>query len=526
MMADPTSAALVKAKSVPSVGSSVVSADQGEAEEPRQLPTAVPRDWDGLWSHREPVPLDWSRVVRGTRRLAEAVPARPDHRERLAPLVGSEGLRSAPVHRWFSYKEGFSPELLPTVLDLLELDGPVTVADAFGGVGTTALAGQFDDRVAEVRSVEYSPFARFTGQVKLGWHEVDPASLRALLPHALRFTVRDDLPVPDLAAFRNPKIFDATTVQSLLTAREHLRSLANATPAERRLLLLGLAAIVEDVSGAMKDGRALRIKGDRRRRASSLAATPTGLDGHGSVQRALAGQWTAMVEDIESLTTRREKAADTPTHHLAGDARHLDKIQLGQEPAFPAGWARLALFSPPYLNCLDYTELYKLELWLMEHVTTQAEFKQTRLGTLRSHPSVRFAPRHYFDEQTGPDIDLVEGISAWISAHGSRREVGPVVREYFEDMLQVWRQQHRLLRDDGIAVCVVANSTFARREIHEGQRRECWRLPLITDVILAHLASRAGFDRVEVWPSRELRPRNARASRARESLVVAWKATT
>jgi hypothetical protein len=107
---------------------------------------------------------------------------------------------------------------------------------------------------------------------------------------------------------------------------------------------------------------------------------------------------------------------------------------------------------------------------------------------------------------------------------GARPEVGPVVRQYFEDMLQVWREQLRILSPDSAAVCVVANSTFSRREgAIDGVRRERWRLPVLTDVILAHLALAAGFDSVEIWQARELRPRNVRGGRARESLVVAYK---
>jgi hypothetical protein len=82
----------------------------------------------------------------------------------------------------------------------------------------------------------------------------------------------------------------------------------------------------------------------------------------------------------------------------------------------------------------------------------------------------------------------------------------------------------RVLSSDGIAVCVVANSTFSRREKREdGSWSESWRLPVLTDVILAHLAMRVGFNAVEIWPARELRPRNIRGGCARESLVIARK---
>jgi hypothetical protein len=112
-----------------------------------------------------------------------------------------------------------------------------------------------------------------------------------------------------------------------------------------------------------------------------------------------------------------------------------------------------------------------------------------------------------------------------MSTNGARSDIGPVVLEYFEDMLQVWREQARIVASGGAAVCVVANSTFSRRA-RDGSDglQERWRLPVLTDVILAHLATMAGFESVEIWEARELRPRNVRGGRARESLVVARKA--
>jgi hypothetical protein len=91
-------------------------------------------------------------------------------------------------------------------------------------------------------------------------------------------------------------------------------------------------------------------------------------------------------------------------------------------------------------------------------------------------------------------------------------------------MFEVWQGQYRLLADDGVAVCVVANSTFARRERgDDATRKELWRMPLLTDVLLAHLAKLAGFAHAEIWTARDLRPRNVQRGSARESLVVAYK---
>jgi hypothetical protein len=272
----------------------------------------------------------------------------------------------------------------------------------------------------------------------------------------------------------------------------------------------------------MKDGRALRIKRGRTRRPSSLAKGRPAADYSGEVQRALVGQWGSMIEDLEVLRPLRGLAEAKPVHHLLGDARHLGRLALpGGGSAFPDAWASLSLFSPPYLNFIDYTELYKLELWLMEFVQDQESFRQTRLGTLRSHPSVRFPSRSYFQDQDGQVIDLIRGITSWMSDHAARAEVGPIIAQYFEDMFQVLREQARIVAPDGVAVCVVANSTFSRRTMGEnGVREELWRLPLLTDVILGQLGKLAGFSDVEVRQARNLRPKNVRGGTARESLVV------
>jgi hypothetical protein len=283
--------------------------------------------------------------------------------------------------------------------------------------------------------------------------------------------------------------------------------------------------VVEDLSGAMKDGRALRIKRGRTRRPSSLAGSPALVAARGEIKRALAGQWSAMIADVRALQSAHRGESLGRAHHVAGDARHLDEVRLDDgEEAFPTDWADLSVFSPPYLNCIDYTELYKIELWLMEHIVDQRSFRETRLGTLRSHPSVKFDPRPYFDGVESPARELVDAASDWISARGARPEVGRVVRTYFEDMLQVWREQLRIVSPGSHAVCVVANSTFSRRDrIADGSRTERWRLPLLTDVILGALAKEAGFESVELWEARVLRPRNVQGGRARESLVVARK---
>lgn len=508
-----------------STGAAVTASGSGTQAGPH---SAIPRERESFW-HIGPegeLPARLlGRIGALTESLASTVPF-VDRSELFGPLVGAADLRSEPIHRWYTYKEAFSPVLPAAVLALLpELGRELVVADVFGGVATTALALRDHPRVAEIRSVEYSPFAQFVGSTKLSSSELNAGRLRAYVPALLDYRVRHDITPPDLAAFRNARIFHPATRASLLSARERIDTLPGLSQAERSFFRLGLAAIVEDSSGAMKDGRALRICGARKRTPNSLggralASVPIS---RGRVKGLLSAQWSAMLEDLRSPGQRGKKSR-ADTIHVRGDARKLARVrQPDGQPVFRAGTNDLFVFSPPYLNCIDYTEVYKLELWLLEHVKDQAGFKGIRRGSLRSHPSVRFAEVNAFCELDSPVVDLVADLSGWVTTYGSRREVGAVVRQYFEDMFSVYQQQFRALRSGGVSVCVVANSTFSRRRRTGEDRFEEWRLPILTDVLLAHLATGAGFESVELWSARDLRPRNVHAGRARESLVVARK---
>lgn len=485
----------------------------------------LPPDWATAWG--EPSPF-LRRQLAELRSDYEAVAAGVPFRDEssvFAELVAPGDNTHAPVHRWFSYKEAFSHRLPRELLGRFGAGKTRTVADVFGGVATTALALQCDPRVERLVSVEYSPLAHLIGETKLSWPELCPKRLRRRAAKLERYPIIKSIRPPGLTAFGNDEIFDPLVLTSLLSAREVIRTTRMSAP-ERAFFRLGLAAIIEDVSGAMKDGRALRILRGRTRRPTCLASPPTDAIRNGdAVRHALTGQWAAMIADLEALAVQRP-ARRAVAAHLRGDARDLRALRGADgTSAFPPGSVGLFVYSPPYLNCIDYSEIYKLELWMLELVRDQREFRDLRLGTLRSHPSIEFPARDYLAPIADTGVARqVEQLASFVERHHVRRGVGRPVRDYFDDMFQVLREQHLALEPGGIAVCVVGNSTFSRREKRGDGRQEVWRLPILTDVLLAELGRAAGFVDVEIWKARDLRPRNVQAASARESLVVLRKA--
>jgi SAM-dependent methyltransferase len=482
------------------------------------------------------LPRGWNQAVRQARsheRVHAALDALGDlamglacrnERDTFGDLVGSAEQSHYPVHRWYSYKEAFSPRLPIEVVERTGTGSSGLIVDPFAGVGTTALALQHRADVGRVVGVEYSPFAHFAGRAKLCWPQVSSSRLREAAKRLARFKLDPGAEPPALAAFANEEIFRPAVLTHLVSARDAITADGRLSEAERMILLLGLAAIIEDVSGASKDGRALRILRGRAKRKKALQPQRDAVIGEG-VREVLLNQWLAMAEDLDQLSQFRGTAAKRRDRHLRGDARDLagiDRRGLRQHPLADAS-AGLSVFSPPYLNCIDYTEVYKLELWLMGFISDQRQFREVRLGTLRSHPSIRFPDRGYFDGLDDPAIEVVKQIEIVLDEELPKPGIGAMVRGYFEDMLRVLREQHRILEPGGHAVCVVANSTFSSRSRQDEDWAEHWRLPVLTDVILARMASLAGFEHVEIWEARDLQPRNVRSGVARESLVVARK---
>jgi hypothetical protein len=430
-------------------------------------------------------------------------------------LVHSAENERLPVHRWYQYKEAFSPRLPLEVLARYGAGRSGVVVDSFAGVATTQLALASDPRVTAAIGVEYSPFAHFVGRTKLAAIREDPRRLAAVVGLANGYAVEPDLTRPSLSSLSDERIYAPRDLDALLSAKGHIAAL-DVSDVERGFLLLGLIGAADDVSGVIKDGRALRIAGNGHRKRPGIASRAQVDGGPDRVRSALATRWRAMVEDVEDV----DRAATGPrTEHRRGDARELAEV-----PAIEPEAVGLFVSSPPYLNTIDYTEVYKLELWLLGFVDSADAFRTLRLGTLRSHPSVEFPDRPYLAPLNGTPIgDCIVGISSFLEGAHARASIGRVARHYFADLFEVLRQQYRALEPGGHAVLVVGNSMFSSRQRGATGAIETWRLPILTDVIAARLAEAAGFVSPEVIVARALRARNVTAGASRESLVVLRK---
>ncbi len=412
-------------------------------------------------------------------------------------LVVPNGNSTRPVHRWFHLKESFSANLFERVLKDTGLDRrrTLTLLDPFAGVGTSLVsalewAGQNDDRAVRGVGIEQNPFLQMVAASKVdamtgGVDDFAEYRTRVLRAHERhRFS---PAPAPPLSTFANTKYFRAGDLAELLRLKAAVDGLETSA-GSKTLARMCLAACVEPVSGLRRDGRALRYE------PRKVRAQPT----------AEFKRRTAQVAEDLSTTASRSEA-----RVLLADGRH-PATATGDAPA------DLVLFSPPYPNNIDYTEVYKLENCFLGFISSATTFREQRLRTVRSHPSVLFPPEYEVSENGyKSDFDrlvdpILEAVPVGRYEHQRRR----LVRGYFDDMLAAFVRLRPVVKTGGWVVYVVGNSAHGHGE--NG-------LVVAADIVMGALAEAAGYSVEKIVVARRPSRRNVDSDLVRESVVFLRK---
>lgn len=422
---------------------------------------------------------------------------------RYATLVTSNGNSRAPIHRWFRMKEAYSNRLLEEVLkDTGLIDSTsLSVIDPFSGSGTTAVsAGDLvrSGRItaATVHAMEVNPFLHLVSSAKLRAHTGVSADYQVKAGRIARRALATSdgcARVPSLSTFSNASYFPATNLKLLLSLKASIEA-ANASgslePEDLELMRLALAASVEPASNLRRDGRALRLT-----------------DG-----KACDNPIDVFLEVSEQMT--EDSAARTSG--LNADVTLADSRTSSFDPDVQAD---LAVFSPPYPNNIDYTEVYKLEGWLLDAYSDATDFSLQRRRTIRSHYSLKWDAAYSFEktEHEKQMRSLLDPVLNAIPDDRYKRGREEVVLGYADDMYQALGATAAAIRPGGHMVVVVGNSMHGKCE-HD--------YVIASDLILARILELIGFSIERIDVARYPKRRVARSHFLRESVLFAKKAET
>jgi hypothetical protein len=427
------------------------------------------------------------------RRLEENLPieAVPN----FGPLVVSGENDNSPVHRWFKYKEAYSAGLLQSILSYAQMETPkcgFVLLDPYCGVGTSLLSAQTNpNAVSFATGIERNPFVAFVARAKLGWPGVNARELERIGIAVLASGDEMSHVLPELSSIRTGRCISRHIAQRLLSIRNAILEFPES--ATRDALLVGLAASIEPLSRVRKDGRALRLV-DR---------------SYQHVVPILRNKWIDLQLDVIHMQALHKNLARTKVHE--GDGRSLGAA--GIEP----NSTDIVLTSPPYPNNIDYSEVYKLELWLMGFVSSGAEFLSLRKSTLRSHPTSDLNTKPEADFLTAiakePLVHFFEPLVKRTAAHEetwrNRLALG-----YFSDLWISLKEQYQCLRPGGRVFLVIGNS------LH-GSAGKAYLIP--TDLLLGQLGKSLGFQLERILIARNTRRRLSGNHFLRESIVALRK---
>lgn len=359
-----------------------------------------------------------------------------------APSSTAQGVKDVPFQRWFNFKEAFSPKF---VIDSIEKT-PIKVnkiLDPFGGSGTTALTAQ----MLGIRptTIEVNPFIADLVESKLQPYELD-----SLIENWITVAKNVDAFTPDLNSlyaggpstlYRRDGLdrwlFDTPVLYRITQYRLSIDALTDER--SKRLLKVLLGSILVPLSNVVISGKG------RRYRQSWQSRTVT----HKDVDRLLENKVNDAVYDISKYSRRKENSYNL----LRGDSRvKMQEVDTSD----------LILFSPPYPNTFDYTDIYNIELWVLGYLHSSGDNQMLRKSTLRSHVQTKFEmvspPQSSTLMQT---LEKLENVRAELW----NKNIPDMVGSYFRDIETILFESKRILNPGGMVGIVIGDSRYANIKI-------------------------------------------------------------
>lgn len=391
---------------------------------------------------------------------------RPPH------LSTNTGADEVAFQGWRNFKEAFAPELIGQAVEETEEAlgrSVVSCVDPFGGSGTTALACQFLG--INPLTIEVNPYLADLIEAKLATYDVELLIKDFKAVAEGNITPCYENPFPGAPrTFVEPGVgdrflFSAEVACRLASLRDRIAATANET--NRRLMRVLLGATALPVSNVVVSGKGRRY----RRGWESRVIDPQ------HVEQLFIDSVVRAIYEIH----RYEKRKSRGYRLLRGDSRRLMPVD---------GHFDLAVFSPPYPNSFDYTDVYNVELWVCGYLQSGLDNRNLRLRTLRSHVQIArpFDAPNLGSEtlaQVAADLNGVRD-ELW------NRHIPDMVSAYFADMCVIIERLSKALVSGGRAYMVVGDSRYAGIQV-----------PVAT--ILNELALKRGFTIAGEEPFRSMR---------------------
>lgn len=358
--------------------------------------------------------------------------------------------------RWYRYKEGFSVELVEQLIKEYSKRKKGIILDPFSGSGSTLLGA--NNLGYSGVGFEVNPFSYFLSKCKLEQYtseEIEKFKLEyeKILNEATKANLKYNLPKLSISE----KVFPKNIEKYYMNINALISKCTN--DKIRNLLKLGWLACLEPLCNYRKAGNGLKIKKYVKPKVLTIDDAKI-----------------LLLEEYQNIYIDLLKSRNSEENHLYNESC-LNMKNYIQDKSIEG-----IIFSPPYANCFDYTEIYKLELWFGGFVSEYEDLKKLRNNSLHSHLNGDFKIDTTPKSKTlSALLDELQKKELW------DKKIPKMLELYYDDMFKVIDECYRVLDDKGFCCIVVGNSAYGG-------------IVFPADLILSEYAEGIGFtvDKIEV----------------------------
>ena len=426
---------------------------------------------------------------------------------RVDPIQATfRGGKEKPLHDWYPYLEGYSPQFVESVIDTFAPSAK-HILDPFAGSGTTPLTVARRGLVGTY--CELNPVLQFLVEVKAEALAL-PANKRAALANLLRATgenLKKELSKhkPDhrlaksyKATFGTSAFFPKETYDTVLRLRTWLDSLDYTAPEAAKIAAVAVVAALIPASNLIR-------RGDLRFRKGVKECGLRNED----IEDLICERLNSMSNDLEEL----ESVEHCPLL-VAGDAKRLDRCaDLGVDAI---------ITSPPYLNGTNYYRNTKVELWFLRALLSGRDLAAFREQTVTAGINDVTVKKNAV-----PVSPSVETIAHDIEHSAYDKRIPRMVVNYFSDMSLVIDGLAKHV-DEGVPLLLdIGDSAYAGVHVDtpailaEILEDKGWRVQ--HEVTLRQRLSRSGLQLRQVLLAAEAPKRARKTRQAAPKWKKQWK---
>ncbi|MBU1783566.1 DNA adenine methylase [Patescibacteria group bacterium] len=381
------------------------------------------------------------------------------------------------IQRWYRYKEGYSITLVENILDNYKVTKEDIVLDPFVGSGSTIIEAK--KRGCHAIGYEVNPFSYFLCKTKTqNYSKKDKDDFIKIINEVVNsYTKYKKFNEPKLST--TAKLFKKDILDYLLKIKTLLTEM-NVTEKSRDLAKLVWLGILEEVSNYRKAGNGLKKRNTKKENELTLPL----------VKQIILTKLNQILEDLDFAIEISKTSLKEPRIIMASSL---------SMPQLKNNTIKGVIFSPPYANCFDYTEIYKMELWFGDFVLEYPDLKKLRSVAVRSHLN----GYKNCTESKIKTLKYLEDILLELSKQQLwDKRIPEMIRAYFQDMFTSLEEIYRVLKKDGFCSIIVSNSAYAG-------------IVIPTDLLLAEYAKNCGFKVKKIDVARFIIPSSQQYTKTR-----------